>query len=353
MSGSSDWRPTPDGVEFFGFAGDPLPSLPVSPGSDEAAQPAVRLLEELWGRNLLTLREHRAVLPWLSVYDLDAHERATLGLPQPDERLRASVATHRWVSHAHFSIEMIFGLDENGDGTMPATRREGLLFEVPGGAVLPPREVGELTLLLDQRMPESAHERGILIANIQRIAASSSQIVLDRYLQNEDYVLPERLGLELEAVTPGEIRLRPEVEGVDTEGFRGFVDGPPKTQYTEFLPEGRRRRLFLRPKQRDAIRKVREQGILRGADVPAFFDNPEAFLPDEIDIDLAEFSERVGGSSPWSTSPNPISQWTGRSAGVGSTRHLGSACRGTIVIRMWVTSLTLGVRMQNRGKSPS
>ena len=298
MTGIPDWRPTPDGVEFVGFAGNPLPRFPVTPGSGDAARPAVRLLEELWGRNLLTPPEDLAVLPWMSVYDLDSHERATLGLPEPDQRLRATVATDRWISHQHFSIQILFSFDENGNGTIPATKREGLLFEAPGGAVLPPKQVGELILLLDQPIPESAHERGILIAEVKRIAAESSQVVLDRYLQNEDYVLPERLGLDLEAVAPGEIRLQPRIEGADGRDFRGFVDGPSKTQYTQFLPEGRRRRLVLRPGQRDAIRKVREHGILRGADVPAFFDNPEAFLPDEIEVDLAEFGERVRGLVP-------------------------------------------------------
>ena len=298
MTSIPDWRPSPDGVEFFGFAGRPLSSFPVAPGSGDAAQPALRLLEELWGRNLLTSADDRTVLPWMSVYDLDSDERAALGLPEPDERLRATVATDRWVSHERFSVRMLFSFDENGDGTIPATKREGLMFEAPGEAVLPPKQVGELMLLLDQPMPKSGHERGILVAEVKRIAAESSQVSLDRYLQNEDYVLPERLDLDLESVAPDEIRLQPRIEGVDVREFRGFVDGPPKTQYTQFLPEGQRRRLVLRPKQRDAIRDVRERGTLRGADVPAFFDNPEAFLPDEIEVDLAEFSERVRGLVP-------------------------------------------------------
>ncbi len=298
LTGVPDWRPTPAGVEFVGFAGKPLPKFPVAPGSDDAARPAVRLLEELWGRNLLTPPVDRVVLPWMSVYDLDSHERATLGLPEPDPRLKATIATDRWISHKHFGIRILFSFDENGSGGIPATEPEGLLFEASGGAVLPPKQVGELILLLGQLLPESAHERGILIAEVKRIAAESSQVVLDQYLQNEDYVLPERLGLDLEAVSPDEIRLQPIIEGVDGRDFRGFVDGPPKTHYTQFLPEGRRRRLVLRHGQRDAIQHVRENGILRGADVPAFFDNPEAFLPDEIEVDLAEFGERVRGLVP-------------------------------------------------------
>lgn len=298
MTGIPDWRSTPAGVEFVGFAGRPLPSFPVAPGSDDAARPAVRLLEELWGRNLLGPSDNRAVLRWMSIYELDPHERATLGLPEPDRRLRAKIATDLWMSHQDFQIQIEFSFGTSGSDHIPAITREGLLFDSPAGPALPPRKVGELTLLVDGPMPMSAHERGILIAKVKRIAAQSTHVELDHYLEKEDYVLPQRLGLEVEALGPDEIRLHPTVEGVDANEFRGFVDGPPKTRYTRFLPEGRRRRLVLQPRQRDAIGQIRETGTLRGADVPAFFDNPEAFLPDEIEVDLSDFSDRVRGLVP-------------------------------------------------------
>ena len=298
MTGIPDWRPTPAGVEFVGFAGRPLPSFPVAPGSDDAARPAVRLLEELWGRNLLAPPKDGAVLPWMSVYELDSRERAVLGLPEPDRRLRATVAAEWWLRHTDFQIRIDFWFATSGSDHIPVDKPEGLLFESAAGSGLPPREVGELILLLDEPMPKSAHERGILIAKLKRIAAQSTHIALDHYLKNEDYVLPLRLDLEVESVGPGEIRLQPTVEGVDVSEFRGFVDGPPRTGYTQFLPRGRRRRLVLQPRQRDAIQQVRETGILRGADVPAFFDNPEAFLPDEVKVDHSEFGDRVRGLVP-------------------------------------------------------
>ena len=98
--------------------------------------------------------------------------------------------------------------------------------------------------------------------------------------------------------SPEEIQLHPTTEGVDEGDFRGFSEGPIKSVYTQFLDAGLRRRLVLRQDQREAIGDLRSRGPLRGADVPRFFDNPEAFLPDAIDIDLAEFSERVRGLVP-------------------------------------------------------
>ena len=47
------WRPARAGIEFFELNGNPIPAFPVAPGSSVAGLPSVRLLEELWGRNLV------------------------------------------------------------------------------------------------------------------------------------------------------------------------------------------------------------------------------------------------------------------------------------------------------------
>ena len=298
VTGSRDWRPTSAGVEFVGFDDKPLPRFPVAPGSSDAAQPAVRLLEELWGRNLLKQSEDRAELPWMSIYELDSHERDVLGLPRSDPRLKVKIKTDRWISKSDFRISMDFWLDGNGSAAYPTKEGRGLLFQFPDGPVLPPKEVGKLILLLDDPLPESVYERSILIAEVQRLAANSPHIALDRYLQNEDYLLPERLGLDFETIAPDEVHLKAKVEGMNEQDFRGFESGPVKKTYTQILPKGRRRRLVLRPDQLDAIRQLRHSRTLRGPDVPAFFDNPEAFLPDAIEVDLTEFGERVRGLVP-------------------------------------------------------
>ena len=293
------WRPARAGIEFFELNGNPIPAFPVAPGSSVAGLPSVRLLEELWGRNLIERAASVAVLPWLAAYELDRQECDILGIPGPDERFRGMLKSELWLNAPAFRIWIEIEIPEQaGSRRLRANERRGLLFDTPDGAALPPKEMGELVLLLEQPLPDALAERTLLVAEAKRLAARSGRVTLDDFLEREDYVVPEGIGVEVEGKSPDEILLRPTTQGVDESDFRGFSDGPAKSVYTQFLDAGLRRRLVLRQDQREAVDHLRTSGILRGADVPRFFDNPEAFLPDAVDIDLAEFSERVRGLVP-------------------------------------------------------
>lgn len=294
-----DWQPTSLGIEFSNLNGKPIPAFPVAPGSSEAGPSSVKLLEELWGRNLVDRSASAVVLPWLDVYQLDQQEREILGIPEPDERVRGMLKSELWLSAAAFRIWIEIEIPEYAEPRrLRASQRRGLLIDTPEGTVLPPKAIGELVLLLDQPLPDTSAERTLLVAEAKRLAAQSGRVALDDFLSREEYIVPDGIGVDVEVTSPEEIQLRPNPQGVDERDFRGFSDGPIKSVYTQVMDAGLRRRLVLRRDQREAIGDLRTKGSLRGADVPRFFDNPEAFLPDAIDIDLAEFSERVRGLVP-------------------------------------------------------
>ena len=179
MTMAPDWRPTPEGIEFTGWAGRPLPTFPVEPDPSGGVPSAIRLLEELWGRNLLGRSQDSALLAWSLVYGLDRHEHALLGLPGVDRRLRAGVKTHLWLSARDFRIWTEVTLDGPGPESVPAVRGTGLIFDLPGGRRLPPREVGELILLLDRPLAPSPDERSVVIAEVKRLAGESPRVSLD------------------------------------------------------------------------------------------------------------------------------------------------------------------------------
>ena len=294
-----DWQPTRLGIEFSNLNGKPIPAFPVAPGSPEAGLSTVKLLEELWGRNLVERSAAAVVLRWLAVYQLDQQERDILGIPEPDERVGGMLKSELWLSAPAFRIWIEIEIhDQAGSRQLRASERRGLLIDTPEGVVLPPRVIAELLLLLDQPLPDTTAERTLLVAEAKRLAAQSGRVALDDFLGREEYIVPDGIGVEVEVTSPEEIQLRPTPQGVDERDFRGFSDGPIKSVYAQVMDAGRRRRLVLRRDHREAIGDLRTKGSLRGADVPRFFDNPEAFLPDAIDIDLAEFSERVRGLVP-------------------------------------------------------
>ena len=298
MSVGLDWQPTREGIEFTGWSGRPIPAFPLQLDPSKGVPSAVRLLEELWGRNLVTRTWDSALLPWDVVYELGRHEHALLGLPEVRKRFRAKVETDRWLSAADFRIRVAVSVDGHRPLPIPRSRRNGLVFELNDGRALPLPEIGKLILLLDDPLPESADERSLVVAQVKQLAEQSPHILLDPYLDKEDYVVPDRMGVDVVATSPDEIRLRATAEGVDDNQFRGFVDGPARTVYTQFRSAGRRRRLVLKPGQREAVSHFQRNGALSGADVPAFLANPEAFLPDDVEIDPSEFSQRVRGLVP-------------------------------------------------------
>lgn len=298
MTVGLDWRPTPEGIEFTGRTGQSLPAFPVEPDLSGGVPTAVRLLEELWGRNLLHRRPDSALLPWTLLFQLDQHEHALLGLPGVNNGLRATVKTHLWLSSPDFRMWVDLAIDGPRPVPIPASRRVGLVLDLPRGRALPSREIAELVLLLEGPLPPSPDERSLVVANVKRLAQRSPQVSLDPYLQKEDYIVPDRMGVDVVAVSQDEVRLRATAEGVIEDDFTGFVDGPARTVYTQDLPEGRKRRLVLKPGQRAAVQHLQQRGLVSGPDVPAFFANPEAFLPDAIEVDPSEFSRRVRGLVP-------------------------------------------------------
>ena len=293
------WKPVQAGIEFVDDQDNPISTFPVAPGSAYAGIPPIRLLEELWGRNLVEQAGSTTVLPWPNVYQLDPQERDVLGIPQPDERFGGRLKTDLWIAAQGFRIWVDLAItDQSGSHRLSANERVGLLFETPDGPAVPPRAIGELVLLLEEPLPHSLADRTLRVAEAKRLALQAGRVTLDDFLAREDHIVPSGIDVGVEVTSPEEIKLYPTTQGVNHDDFGGFTNGPAKFVYTQVLPAGGRRRLVLQHDQREAVGHLRSNATLRGADVPRFFDNPEAFLPDAVDIDLADFSERVRGLVP-------------------------------------------------------
>ncbi len=261
--------------------------------------PVIRLLEELWGCNLVKQAASTVVLPWPYVYELDKEDRDLLGIPQPDDRFFGKLQTYLWPTKRDFRLWVELHVsDATGYHLLPADQRTGLLFETPQGPALPPRPIGELVLLLDEQLPKAVSDRTLRIAEAKRLARQSKRVALDDFLKREEHIVPDGISVGVEVTSPEEIKLSPTARGVDESDFPSFSDGPAKSVYTQFLAAGGRRRLVLRQDQREAVRHLQGNAILSGPDVPRFFDNPEAFLPDAVDVELAHFSDRVRGLIP-------------------------------------------------------
>jgi len=292
------WIPQADGICFNRFAGGALPALPLEPSPALDSDPGLQILESLWAEDRTLPSDQGPLLSWNEVYELEQSDRAILKIPEPSVALTGRVRTEQSVNAANFQIWIeIEHRHEGQRSKMLDGDRVGLIFNSPAGHLLPRRDLGRLVQLLEQSLPPTIDERFVLVAKAKQLARDSD-VEIDHYLANEEYVFPEGLGIEVTANGPDELRLRSTVEGIDGDPFEKFdtATGPTKSTYTQKLRGGRRRRLVLTDPEKKAVDDVRGGRVLRGADIPKFLDNPEAFVPDLFD--LQQFSPRVRGLIP-------------------------------------------------------
>lgn len=289
---------TPDGASFRGEGpwGESLAAafpLPVKP--DFRVPPALRVLDRLLMDDLCEMEGDDLRLSFETIYQLEPFERADLSLPAAILRdIRVAVRADGYVrTGGDFSVAARLS---GADGTIiPDSARTGAWLQGEGRTQLVPLPVYRLLNRIDKGGGPSLEEQHRLIAEVKRLA-EGAEAALDSFLEGQEYLTPEAIGIEVEAHGPDRLVVRPTVEGVE-EQFESFQasEGPMRTTYTE-RDGTRRRRLLLSSEERrtaESLARVRE---LTGADVPRFLENPEAFLPDEID--LTRFSPRVKGLIP-------------------------------------------------------
>lgn len=283
-----------DGVLFrFEIPGGVKPpsAFPL-PSSDAGwVSPAVRVLEALWFEDRLDEREDAYLLPTAEVYRLEEPEAVALELPTAAESVEVELRASSYAGKPDFAVRAVSRHPERG--VLPDSARSGAFFVLDGDILLVPEPVAELFRVLDAGAPSDLADQLLYIGEVRK-AAEHCGAKLDSYLAGQEILVPDGIGVEVDVEAPDRVRLRPVAQGVDAEAFP-IGQGPTRAVYMQ--AQGTRRlRLVLAPKSREAADELKRRGELKGADVARFFDNPEAFLPEGID--LSRYSLRVRGLVP-------------------------------------------------------
>lgn len=268
------------------------PVFPLHAFDAELASPALRLLESLWFEDRLLEAEGAFLLPIAEVYRLEDQEAELLGLPTGEEPVEIELRTSGYPSSPDFVIRPV--IRHPTRGLLPPNTRVGSFIVVGDDILLIPEAASELFRILDAGSPRVLDDQLLHIGEVKK-AAERCGAKLDRYLASEEIAKPDGIGAEVEVEAPDRIRIRPVAEGVEDADAFGLDRGPARRVYMQVLGT-RRRRLVLGREDRAALDALKQRGELKGADVARFFENPEAFLPDEID--LSRYSLRVRGLIP-------------------------------------------------------
>ena len=290
----SSLEPTPiftSGGADFVFPSGERPLFPLDFSEASVASDQIRVLETLWFEERVEEVTNGFRLPTSELYRLDASEAAALGLPLEPSRLDVRLHTRAFAGSRDFAITDSVRLPGAGDRSL--TRHGVVVRAEHGELLLAPPETEALFHLIDTGSPSGVADQLLYVAEVKR-AAEFCGAALDGYLAAQDVVTPQGISVEAKVEAPDRVRIRPTAEGVDGE-FRGFDQGATRSAYTR-VDGARRARLVLNNDARQAADQIKQRGEIRGADVARFFDNPEAFLPDGVD--LSRFSLRVRGLVP-------------------------------------------------------
>jgi hypothetical protein len=268
--------------------------LPIPDHPGFSVPDGLRVLDRLVTDEVAVLEGGVARLPVEAIYELEAFERRALGLQEEPTPIRVALRTRGYIGPGRgFSVSATLTLP---DGSLvPATARTGAVVPLPDGPVLLDYPTLRLLRRLRAGHGPALADQHLFAAEVIRLAKEAGP-ELDGYLESQEYLVPEAVGVEADVQAPDHIVLRPVAEGLEDEFPElGDAPGPARSSYTR-RDGTRRTRLVLGPEHREAVDQVRERAEIRGPDVARFFENPEAFLPDAIDV--SRFSPRVKGLVP-------------------------------------------------------
>lgn len=287
---------TPEGVlfpsELPGGVNVAFPLDASDASTAEVHPPALRLLESLWLEDRLITAEAGYLLPIAEVYRLEAEEARLLGLPAGGEPVEVELRSSAYPGSADFIIRPVTRHARRG--VLPPNSRIGAFFIAGDELLLVPEPVAELFRVLDSGSSRVLGDQFLYLGEVKK-AAERCGAELDAFLDGEEVIIPDQIGVEVEVEAPDRLRVRPVLHGVEDANVFPVDQGPTRGVYMH-AQGTQRRRLVLGPEERAATDALKKRGELRGADVARFFNNPEAFLPDQID--LGRYSMRVRGLIP-------------------------------------------------------
>ncbi len=234
-----------------------------------------------------------------SIYD--AWEQApdsarALGFPKAS-RVETHLRSVGVPRSADFKMEVDVKSQNHGvlSGRFP---RHGGIYQLGESEnLLVPREVFALLRQAENGLAKTDTDpaaASIYVAESIRMAKDAGS-TLEGWLENEDYVFPESIGIGIDQTGENEIRLAPRAEGIESEKLQEVLRQSMGRKRIVWSAEGRaRKRMILSEDQKQTLADFDgPHKTLSGVDIPRFLETPEAFLPEGVD--LSQFSERVRG----------------------------------------------------------
>ena len=209
-----------------------------------------------------------------------------VGLPTEPMRVNGELRLDSMPQEARLSV-----LLQNSDGKNldRLGKRTGAFYEIEGELKALPEAVYHLYRAIQEPFDEGYQK----IAICQELAQQAG-LKMENFLQNERFHVIDRYDLEVKVHSDDHIELVP----TGDSAVENLALNHPAPVYS--AKAGLSRERYVRTKRvDDDLHKMSTKRHIRGQEVPLFFENPSAVLPEhDYMIDLEEFSDRVKGLIP-------------------------------------------------------
>jgi len=249
----------------------------------------LQLVEDLFLDDVLhRLGQGKYLLSYDSFYALSEEECDLLNLPSQAEPVDIHLDIEGFASSPNFKF--VPNIDsENYPNLHKIGERIGAIINLPSNDnVL--LEQGIYHFLDDLEQKPSDNEDNKLFHYIARIKkqAKSLGISVNEHIERENYEFIDDIDIDVKRTNEG-IDLLPEYKH-DTLS-KGELDTVSNSSHG-YKKVGNKR-LFVDSETQSKAEQIKSTESIKGPDIPKFAENPTAFIPENLEISLDDFSERV------------------------------------------------------------
>lgn len=246
--------------------------------------------EQLWYDGLLQYDANKKVyiLTPESYYQVDAELKELLTLPTEDANI--AIEEQGNIGSRNYAIKWY---PKVGNRSAGRTKRYGNIIEYGGVKKTLTEEQYQLVDAIENHENLSdIQSRGRFHAKVSSLAERANADMTN-FMQKREFVFADEADYILESQNDHELHFEPILPGISDELQQQI---PEQLSNAVRIQNGTKRStIFTSKTAQEEFNRIAAFPKLKGAQVPEFLDNPYAFLPEDYEINLDEFSERVKG----------------------------------------------------------
>lgn len=245
-------------------------------------------LEQLWQQGFLEHTTDGYLLSPEDYYELESELRASLPLPSASAQLCLEENGNVGARQYSISWYLLVGGRNAGRST-----RYGCTARAGDQTYLLNREQYRLILELEDWQDNGSHESRARFQAKSKYLAGKANAKLSQFSENRDFYFADQVNVAVDGDAENGIQIVPELPDIPEQ----IASTLPKhlDRFHNTSVDGKAVRLFVSD---DAARRHNEITAIppiEGTNIPRFIHNPLSFLPEGLEFDADDFSQRVKG----------------------------------------------------------